>query len=105
MEESHPRKGWMRAHYDFRGGVRGKYAERYAEGTNVVVLAPDVAKMFPNGELVNEAHRAVGRVVQMRSDAWRGRTRALHATAAPEPFGDSGSVAFWPRRVSAERSA
>jgi hypothetical protein len=33
----------MRSHYDFSGGERGKYAARYAEGTNVVVLAPDVA--------------------------------------------------------------
>jgi len=33
----------MRSHYDFSGGVRGKYAARYAQGTNVVVLAPDVA--------------------------------------------------------------
>jgi hypothetical protein len=32
----------MRNRYDFTGGVRGKYAHRYAEGTNVVVLDPDV---------------------------------------------------------------
>ena len=34
----------LRSHYDFRGGVRGKYAARYAEKPNTVVLAPDVAK-------------------------------------------------------------
>jgi hypothetical protein len=34
----------MRSRYDFSGGIRGKYAARYAEGTNVVVLAPDVAE-------------------------------------------------------------
>ncbi len=56
----------MRDHYDFRQGVRGKYAVRYAEGTNVVVLDPDVAEMFPGRELVNETLRALGRVVQMR---------------------------------------
>ena len=56
----------MRDHYDFRGGVRGKYAQRYAVGTNVVVLDPDVAEMFPDRESVNEALRAVGRVVRMR---------------------------------------
>lgn len=44
----------MRNHYDFSGGVRGKYARRYAEGTNVVVLDPDVARLFPNGDAVNE---------------------------------------------------
>jgi len=41
----------MRAHYDFSGGIRGKYARRYAEGTNVVVLDPDVAREFPNRTL------------------------------------------------------
>lgn len=38
----------MRDHYDFSGGVRGKYAARYAEAANVVVLAPDVPEMFPD---------------------------------------------------------
>ncbi len=41
--------------YDFSKGVRGKYAKRYSEGTNVVVVAPDVAKFFPDEESVNEA--------------------------------------------------
>ena len=45
--------------YDFSKGVRGKYAERYAEGTNVVVLAPDVAEFFPDAESVNAALRAL----------------------------------------------
>ena len=40
---------------DFSGGVRGKYAARYAESTNIVVLSPDVAEVFPNSEAVNEA--------------------------------------------------
>lgn len=43
--------------YEFSGGVRGKYSERYAEGNNVVVLSPDVAKVFPNSESVNRALR------------------------------------------------
>ena len=46
--------------YDFAnmpGRVRGKYAEDYIAGTNVVVLDPDVAKAFPTGESVNEALR------------------------------------------------
>ena len=47
----------MRAEYDFRGGVRGKYAERYAEGSNVVVLDPDVAERFKTAEEVNRALR------------------------------------------------
>lgn len=43
--------------YNFRGGVRGKYARAYAEGTNVVVLEPDVARAFPTAVDVNEALR------------------------------------------------
>jgi hypothetical protein len=48
----------MRPEYDFSGAVRGKYHKRYLEGTNVVVLEPDVAKRFRNSESVNEALRA-----------------------------------------------
>jgi hypothetical protein len=48
-----------RPEYDFSGGVRGKHAARYAKGTNIVVLDPDVAKAFPNSEAVNEALRAL----------------------------------------------
>jgi urate oxidase len=47
----------MLAEYDFSKGVRGKYAQRYAEGTNVVLLAPDVAKVFTNSDAVNAALR------------------------------------------------
>lgn len=47
----------LRDSYDFSGGVRGKYAARYAEGSNVVVLEPDVAKKFPTSEAVNAALR------------------------------------------------
>jgi hypothetical protein len=49
----------MKAEYDFSKGIRGKYAKRYAEGTNVVVLAPDVAAVFPTSEVVNTALRAL----------------------------------------------
>ncbi len=45
--------------YDFSKGVRGKYAKRYAEGSNVVVLAPDLAKIFPDSASVNETLRAL----------------------------------------------
>ena len=48
--------------YDFSEGVRGKYAARYAEGTNVVVLSPDVAEIFPDSEAVNEALRTLVRI-------------------------------------------
>jgi hypothetical protein len=53
----------LRPEYDFRKllkrGVRGKYAERYRAGTNLVLLEPDVAKVFPCGKAVNEALRLV----------------------------------------------
>jgi hypothetical protein len=54
-----PRKPAMRPEYDFSAGVRGKYAERYAEGTNLVLLEPDVAAEFPDAAAVNKALRAV----------------------------------------------
>ena len=47
----------MNDDYDFSKGVRGKYAKQIAEGTNVVVLDPEVAKMFPTSEAVNKALR------------------------------------------------
>jgi hypothetical protein len=51
------KKEEMRAEYDIRGGVRGKYYERYREGTNVVLLEPDVAAVFRNAQSVNRALR------------------------------------------------
>ena len=45
----------MQDEYDFSGGVRGKYAERYAQGTNLVALDPDVAAAFPDSASVNRA--------------------------------------------------
>jgi hypothetical protein len=47
----------LRAEYDFSRGERGKYAARYAEGSNVVVLDPEVAAAFPNAKAVNDALR------------------------------------------------
>jgi hypothetical protein len=45
--------------YDFKDGVRGKYAERFAEGCNVVILEPDVAARFPDSKAVNDALRSI----------------------------------------------
>jgi hypothetical protein len=47
----------MRAEYDFRGGVRGKHAGRFA-GTSLVLLDADIAAEFPNERAVNRALRA-----------------------------------------------
>jgi hypothetical protein len=42
---------------DFTGGIRGKYYERYRQGTNVVLLEPDLAKVFRDSVVVNQALR------------------------------------------------
>ena len=49
----------MREEYDFSRGERGKYAQRYAQGTNVVVLEPDVAKVFSSSKAVNASLRKI----------------------------------------------
>jgi hypothetical protein len=54
---SRPADDDMRPEYDLRGGVRGKYYERYMEGTNVVLLEPELARVFRDSESVNEALR------------------------------------------------
>jgi hypothetical protein len=48
-----------RDEYDFSNGVRGKYASRFREGSNVVVLDPEIAAEFPSSEEVNDALRVV----------------------------------------------
>ena len=49
--------------YDFSGGVRGKYAERYYAGRHLIQLDEDVAKMFPDAKSVNDALRALGKII------------------------------------------
>jgi hypothetical protein len=52
----------LRQEYDLsvlKGGVRGKYVERYRAGTNLALLAPDVRAAFPTDEAVNEALRSL----------------------------------------------
>jgi hypothetical protein len=41
--------------YDFSKGIRGKYEKKYAEGSNIIVIEPEVSKEFPDAESVNEA--------------------------------------------------
>ena len=50
-----------RAAYDFRGGVRGRYAARFRAGASAVLLAPDVARAYPDSASVNAALRALFR--------------------------------------------
>jgi hypothetical protein len=58
----------MLEEYDFSKGIRGKYAKRYAEGTNVVLIDPDVAEFFPDHDTVNEALRSLIRIIKKRQD-------------------------------------
>lgn len=57
----------MLPEYDFSQGVRGKYAKRYREGCNVVVLEPDVAKAFPDSKSVNRALRHLAEIIREHS--------------------------------------
>ena len=56
----------MLQEYDFSKGIRGKYARRYARGSNVVVWEPDVAKVFPNAEAVNSSLRSLAEIIRRR---------------------------------------
>jgi len=56
----------MLEEYDFSSGVRGKYAKRYAEGANVVVIDPDVAEYFPDHDAVNNALRSLAAIIKTR---------------------------------------
>ncbi len=49
----------MLPEYEFGSGARGAYARRYAEGSNIAVVAPDLAAEFPTSEAVNAALRTV----------------------------------------------
>jgi len=56
----------MRSEYDFSKGVRGKYTQQFREGTNIVVLAPEVAEMFPDSAAVNDALKALVQIAKRR---------------------------------------
>jgi len=64
----------MRPEYDFSKAVRNPYAARYAAGSNIVVLEPDVAAVFPNAASVNEALRSLASVMAGRKRKSRSRT-------------------------------
>jgi len=52
----------LRPEYDLsklKGAVRGKYAKRFHQGTNLVLLSPEVAKYFPNERAVNDALKSL----------------------------------------------
>ncbi len=68
QEQSSERDPEMLDEYDFSGGVRGKYAARFAQGSSVIVLDPDVAQVFADSESVNRALRALVGIIQHQSE-------------------------------------
>jgi len=70
----------LRSEYDLaallKEGVKGKYAKRYKQGTNLVLLSPDVARGFPTDEAVNEALRLVMQLKRIPGGAKRRVARA-----------------------------
>ncbi len=65
----------MRDEYDFSAGVRGKYAKRFAEGTNFIRIDEDLAELFPDSDSVNEALRAVAALIRKMTKAAKSPTR------------------------------
>ncbi|MBM4053910.1 MAG: hypothetical protein FJ264_04380 [Planctomycetes bacterium] len=68
----------MLEEYDFSKGIRGKYTKRYEEGTNVVVIDPDVAKFFPDHDSVNQALRSIAKIIKRQK---RAPNKSLQRTA------------------------
>jgi len=69
MKKRREKNNEMLPEYDFSRGVRGKYARRYARGSNVVMLEPDVAKVFPNARAVNSSLRSLAEIIRRRKSA------------------------------------
>lgn len=69
----------MLEEYDFSKAIRGKYANRYAEGSNVIVIEPDVAKYFPDHDSVNDALRSLASIME------RQEKRLAEQVNEPEP--------------------
>ncbi|MEK9149921.1 MAG: hypothetical protein AAB267_07750 [Candidatus Desantisbacteria bacterium] len=65
----------MRKEYDFSVAVRGVTAPRYAQGTNVVVIDPEILDVFPNALAVNEVLRILAPVLRQKRGLSRVRVR------------------------------
>ena len=63
-KKRHESEDTVRPEYDFSKAVRGVTAARYAHGTNIILLDPDVAELFPDTRAVNEALRTFARLVR-----------------------------------------
>lgn len=69
MRDSTPEPDEIGAEYDLLKSRANPYAERYAGGTNLVRLDPDVAKVFPDAAAVNDALRALVKIIEQHSHA------------------------------------
>ena len=58
----------MREEYDFSGGVRGKHARTMTEGSNLVIIDPDLTEIFPDSASVNEALRLLAKLAREQGD-------------------------------------
>jgi hypothetical protein len=68
QESNEKRDQEMLEEYDFSSGERGKYTARFAHGSQVVVLDPDVSEVFSDSESVNRALRALIGIIQGQSE-------------------------------------
>ena len=78
--ETHP-DDEMRSEYDFSRGVRGKHYQAYQAGTNVVLLEPDIAAVFPDSASVNQALRVLVRLAKTEGVVGGRANKALQPTS------------------------
>ena len=86
----------MRAEYDFselKGGVRGKYYRQAKAGTNLVLIDPDLAKVFPDGESVNRALRLLLEAANDATEVSRRSGGGAKKTLKPRPKKPSHIIA------------
>jgi hypothetical protein len=96
MKKAAKRAEDMLPEYDFRRGSLGKYAARFAAGSNVAILDPDVAASFPDSKSVNEALRALVKIAGGRasSASRRGRSSGGKASRKARAFDETKKVRF-----------
>ncbi len=92
----------LRPSYDFRGGVRGVTAARYAAGSNIVVIDDDLRDVFPNAAAVNDALHALAPLLRKRRlRPTKGKTPG----ASPDNPAATGGAVARKRRSAAGRGA
>ncbi|OQY54200.1 MAG: hypothetical protein B6245_21600 [Desulfobacteraceae bacterium 4572_88] len=66
MNQTNSDEEEMLEEHDFSNGIRGRYVSRFKEGSNVIILDPDVAKIFNDSESVNNALRSMAHIIRNR---------------------------------------